>query len=90
MSSYLTIDYYIFVASLAIVSIIVSQVLVANITGYCLIGFCPFVAFQKRQLLKLGTLREQLNVMRKKVNRFMLLNDNLKKEVDALSATVTR
>lgn len=72
----------------SIAAIVSSDLLLADLTGALLIGFCPYVAYQKRQLLKLDTFRGALNEMRENVNEFMRQNNVLTHNVDELSKNV--
>jgi len=73
----------------SILAIVSSELFLADLTGALLIGFCPYVAYQKRQLLKLDTFRDALNEMRENVNEFMRQNNVLTHNVDELANSVS-
>jgi len=73
---------------LAILAIISSELLLADLTGGLLLCFCPYMSYQKRSLLKLETFRGALNELRSNVNEFMLQNNILTKNVNRLSKSV--
>lgn len=73
---------------LAIAAIISSELLLADITGGLLLCFCPYMAYQKRALVKLSGFRNQLNDMRENVNQFMRQNNELTHNVNELSTSV--
>lgn len=64
--------------------------LIVDIAGAFMLAFAPYIAIQKRQLLKLGTFRSHLNEMRRKVNNFMIQNDRLTKTITDLKGSVER
>ena len=64
--------------------------LIVDIAGGFMLFFAPYIAVQKRQLLKLGTFRSHLNEMRRKVNHFIIQNDRLTKTINDLKGSVER
>ena len=76
--------------SIAFLSMWWTVPLIIDIAGAFIIFFAPYIAIQKRQLLKLGTFRSQLNEMRMKVNNFMVQNDRLTKTITGLKGSVER
>jgi len=74
---------------LAIAAILSSQLFLADLTGSLLLCFCPYMAYQKRSLLKLDTFRGELNEMRQNVNEFMRQNNFLTHNVNKLGESVT-
>jgi len=73
---------------LAVLSIISSDLLLADFAGVLLIVFCPYMMYQKRALSKLSTFREALNDLRAGVNEFMNQNNILSRNVTRLSNSV--
>jgi len=74
--------------TLGILAIISSQLFLADLTGYLLICFCPYMSYQKRSLLKLQTFRDALNDMRSHVNDFMRQNNVLTLNINKLALSV--
>lgn len=76
--------------ALAIGAIVTSELLLADITGGLLLCFCPYMAYQKRALIKLGGFRDELNEMRQNVNEFVRQNNALTLNVNKLGSSVTQ
>jgi len=74
--------------TLGILAIITSQLFLADLTGGLLLCFCPYMAYQKRSLLKLQTFRAALNEMRLHVNDFMRQNNILTHNINKLEGSV--
>jgi len=73
---------------MAILSIVSSDLFLADLAGGLLVVFCPYMAYQKRALSKLSTFREALNDLRAGVNEFMEQNNILSRNVTRLSNSV--
>jgi hypothetical protein len=73
---------------LAVLSIMMSNLLVVEIAGGFLVFFAPYMVVQKRILAKLGTFRSLLNQLRMQVNEFMVQNDILSANVTRLHGSV--
>lgn len=87
-------QYLVYILSLgalgvSIGAIVTSDLILADITGALVALFCPYVAYQKRRLLKLDTFRGALNDMRDNVNEFMRQNNVLTHKVNELSQNVS-